>query len=219
MDENVLREQICEIGRRMYERRMVASNDGNISVRLGENEFLCTPTGISKGYMTPDCLCRTDSNGELIEKCVKYRPSSEMKMHMRVYALCPEVKAVVHAHPVFATCFAAAGIPLDEPVISEAVVSLGEVPVAPYGTPSTIEIPDSIEPFIRGHEALLLSNHGALTWDEDLLTAYMKMESVEFYAEIMYRVKQIGGAKTITPENVDKLRRMHESLCSRDIKS
>ena len=146
LNEKDIREQICDIGRRIYNRNMVAANDGNISVKLGDHEFLCTPTGVSKGFMTPDFICKVDENGNVIAANDGFRPSSEIKMHMRVYAKRPDVGAVVHAHPNFATSFAIAGQPLCLPIMPEAVITLGCVPLAPYGTPSTPEIPDSIEP-------------------------------------------------------------------------
>lgn len=214
MDERELnlRNQICEIGRRMYERRMVAANDGNISVRLNEREILCTPTLISKGYMTPDCICKIDNEGNVVEENAKYRPSSEMKMHLRVYNLRKDVNAVVHAHPTFSTCFAVARKPLAEPIIAEAIVSLGYVPVAPYATPSTKEVPDSIEPYLNDFEAVLLANHGVLTWSDELEKAYMRMESVEFYAELIYRTRSMGDAVKFTREEIEKLYKVREGM-------
>lgn len=205
MDEQIIRKQICDIGRRMYERRMVAANDGNISVKLNDNEFLCTPTGVSKGFMTPESICRIDRDGRLIESASGYRPSSEMKMHMRVYEKRSDVGAVVHAHPPYATTFAVAGMALDAPILSEAVVSLGAVPVAEYGTPSTSEIPDNIEKYLPYYDTLLLEHHGALTWGVDLDTAYMRMESVEFYAELIYRAKTLGGIREFDEAEIKKL--------------
>ena len=204
--ETEIRKQICEIGKRIYDRKMVAANDGNISVKLSDNEFLCTPTGVSKGFMTPECICRVDSNGNLLEECEGYRPSSEMKMHMRVYKLRPDVGSVVHAHPVFATTFAVCHIPLTQPITAESVMFLGSVPIAPYGTPSTSEIPDSIEPLLKDHDQLLLANHGALTYGPDLLSAYYKMESVEFYAELLYRTRQMGGPVELDEASLQKIR-------------
>lgn len=212
--EESLRREICEIGRRMYDRRMVAANDGNISVRLSDNEFLCTPTGVSKGYMTPEMLCLIDSTGKLIEdrRTSDFRPSSEVKMHLKVYENCPQVNAVVHAHPAFATTFAVARIPLDRPLTAEAVVSLGTIPVAEYATPSTKEVPESIVPFLKDYEAVLLANHGALTWGRNLLDTYHLMESVEFYAEMTYRVLSIGGGVELSPEEVDKLKEVRRKV-------
>ena len=200
-----IREQICEIGKRIYDRNMVASNDGNISVRISENEFLCTPTGVSKGFMTPECICKIDGSGNLIEENEGYRPSSEIKMHLRVYEKRPDVKAVVHTHSKYATCFAINGMPLNRPVTSEAVVMLGCVPLAPFALPSTEEVPDSIEPYLNDFDAVLLENHGALTWGEDLLGAYMKTESLEYYAELLYKAQILGTPREFSKEQVDKL--------------
>lgn len=204
-NEFEIRQEMCEIGRRVYERGMVASNDGNFSVRLSENEFLCTPTGVSKGFMTPECICRIDGEGKLLEASGSFRPSSEMKMHLRVYKERPDVEAVVHAHPPYATTFAAAGIPLDRPVLSEAILTLGEVPVAAYGTPSTKEVPDAVAEYLPYYDAMLLANHGALTYGESLINAYHKMESVEFYARILYQTRLLGGAKELTKDQVEDI--------------
>ncbi len=204
-NEYEVKQRICEIGKRIYNRNMVAANDGNISVKLNEEEFLCTPTGVSKGFMTPEYICKVDAQGNLIEANDGFRPSSEIKMHMRVYEKRPDVGAVVHAHPVFATSFAIAGIPLKQPIMPEAVITLGWVPIAPYGTPSTEEIPDAVEPFLDNFDAVLLENHGALTWSTDLIAAYMKMESVEFYAELLYRSRMLGGPKEFNQDQIEKL--------------
>ena len=199
------RQLICEIGRRMYERRMVAANDGNISVRLGENEILCTPTGVSKGFMKPEQMCKVDLSGNVIGESEGLKPSSEIRMHLRVYQRRPDVGAVVHAHPIFATSTAGMGRGLEEPIMPEVIVNFGKVPLAPYGTPSTVEIPDSIEPYLAEYEAVLLESHGALTWAGDLVSAYMKIESVEFYAELLYRTTQLGGPRLLSPERLEKL--------------
>lgn len=197
--------EMCEIGKRVYERGMVAANDGNFSVKLNDHEFLCTPTGVSKGFMTPEYICRIDSEGKLLEANGDFKPSSEMKMHLRVYKDRPDVQAVVHAHPPYATTFAAARIPLEQPVLSEAVLSLGRVPVAAYGTPSTREVPDAVAEYLPYCDAMLLANHGALTYGDSLIGAYHKMESVEFYARILYQVKLLGGAKELTKEQVEDI--------------
>ncbi len=207
IDEKTAREEICEIGRRMYARKMVAANDGNLSVRLDENRILCTPTGVSKGFMTPESLCLVDKDGNVLAESKDARPSSEIRMHLRVYAKRPDVNAVVHAHPIFATSFAVAGIALDKPILSEAVVALGSVPVVEYGTPSTAEIPDHLEKYLPDYEAVLLEHHGALTWGPDLTDAYFRMESVECYAEILYRTRMMDGQREFDEE---QLRRLYE---------
>lgn len=203
--EYEIKQEMCEIGRRVYERGMVAANDGNFSVKLNDNEFLCTPTGVSKGFMTPEYICKIDAEGKLLEANGNFRPSSEMKMHMRVYKERPDVQAVVHAHPPYATTFAAARIPLEQPVLSEAVLTLGRVPVAAYGTPSTQEVPDAVAEYLPYYDAMLLANHGALTYGDSLLNAYHKMESVEFYARLLYQVKMLGGAKELTEKQVEDI--------------
>ena len=175
-NEYEIKKEMCEIGRRVYNRGMVAANDGNFSVKLNDNEFLCTPTGVSKGFMTPDYICKVDAEGNVLQANKGFRPSSEIKMHMRVYKERPDVKSVVHAHPLYATTFAIAGIPLTQPIMPEAVIALGCVPIAKYGTPSTVEIPDAVSEHLQYFDAVLLENHGALTYSDSLLNAYHKME-------------------------------------------
>lgn len=205
VSEFEIKKQICDIGKRIYNRNMVAANDGNISVKLNENEFLCTPTGVSKGFMTPEYICKVDAQGNVIQANAGFKPSSEIKMHMRVYAKRPDVNAVVHAHPTYATSFAIAGIPLTQPIMPEAVIALGCVPIAEYGTPSTNEIPDAVEKYLPYYDAVLLESHGALTYSDSLLAAYHKMESVEFYAELLFKSRLLGGPKEFTPAQVEKL--------------
>lgn len=207
-----IKEEMCEIGRRVYNRGMVAANDGNFSVKLSDNEFLCTPTGVSKGFMTPEYICKVDDKGNVLEANEGFRPSSEVKMHMRVYKERPDVKAVVHAHPMYATTFAIAGIPLMEPIMPEAVIALGGVPLAKYGTPSTMEIPDSIMPYLQQYDAVLLENHGALTYSDTLLNAYHKMESLEFYARLMYQSKMIGGPQILDEKRVEELYEIRRNM-------
>ena len=205
VSEYEIKKEICEIGKRIYNRGMVAANDGNISVKLNDNEFLCTPTGVSKGFMTPEYICKVDADGNVIQANGNFKPSSEIKMHMRVYKQRPDVKSVVHAHPTFATSFAIAGIPLTQPIMPEAVIALGCVPIAEYGTPSTEEIPDAVEKYLQYYDAVLLANHGALAYSDSLLAAYHKMESLEFYAELLYKARMLGGPKELSEEQVQRL--------------
>ena len=205
MSEYEIKKQICDIGKRIYDRRMVAANDGNISVKISDNEFLCTPTGVSKGFMTPEYICKIDGDGNVLQANKGFKPSSEIKMHLRVYKHRPDVQAVVHAHPIYAASFAIAGIPLTQPIMPEAVIALGCDPIAEYGTPSTTEIPDAVEKYLPYYDAVLLENHGALTFSNSLLAAYHKMESVEFYAELLFLSKQLGGPKEFTKEQIKKL--------------
>ncbi len=205
VNEYEIKKQICDIGKRIYDRGMVAANDGNISVKLNDNEFLCTPTGVSKGFMTPEYICKVDRDGKVIQANKSFKPSSEIKMHMRVYTERPEVNSVVHAHPMYATGFAIAGIPLTQPIMPEAVIALGCVPIAEYGTPSTEEIPDAVSKYLQSFDAVLLENHGALAFSDSLLNAYHKMESVEFYAQLLYISQQLGGPKELSESQVQRL--------------
>ena len=205
VSEFEVKKQICDIGKRIYNRNMVAANDGNISVKLNDNEFLCTPTGVSKGFMTPEYICKVDADGNVLQANGNFLPSSEIKMHMRVYKHRPDVNAVVHAHPTYATSFAIAGIPLTQPIMPEAVIALGCVPIAEYGTPSTDEIPDAVEKYLPYYDAVLLESHGALTFSDSLLAAYHKMESVEFYAELLFKSRLLGGPKEFSEERVQQL--------------
>ena len=174
---------IIDIGRRMYERGYVSSNDGNITVKTGENRLWVTPSGVSKGYMAEDTLICTDLGGNILSGDGK--PSSELKMHLRIYRENPGAGAVVHAHPIAATSFAIARIPLNAAIMTESVLGLGVVPVAPYATTGTDAVADSVAPYCRDYNGLLLANHGALTWGKDALQAYYRMESLECYARIM----------------------------------
>lgn len=182
---------IIEIGKRMYDKGFVAANDGNITCKVGPNALWTTPTGVSKGFMTQDTLIKVDLNGKVL--LGRHKPSSELKMHLRVYKENPEVRAVTHAHPPVATAFAIAGISLDAGILPEAVVQLGTVPVAKYATPGTQEVPDSIAPFVNTHNGVLLANHGALTWGKDLLESYYRLESMEYYANIIMVTGNIIG--------------------------
>ena len=204
-NEYEIKKEMCEIGKRVYNRGMVAANDGNFSVKLNDNEFLCTPTGVSKGFMTPEYICKVDAEGNVLQANKGFRPSSEIKMHMRVYKERPDVNSVVHAHPLYATTFAICGIPLTQPIMPEAVIALGCVPIAKYGTPSTMEIPDAVSEHLQYFDAVLLENHGALAYSDSLLSAYHKMESLEFYAQLLYQSKMLGEPQEFNKEQMDKL--------------
>ncbi len=202
---------IIEVGKRMYIRGFVASNDGNISIKTGPNALWTTPTGVSKGYMTPDMLVKVDMNGKVLYGNKK--PSSELKMHLRVYNENPEVMAVTHAHPPVATSFAIAGLNLDRAILPEAVVNLGSVPIAPYATPGSKGVPDSIAPFCRSHNAVLLANHGALSWGKDVFEAYYRLESLEYYATVMmYTGNILGKANELSCNQVSELMQIRQNL-------
>ena len=173
-----IREQICDVCQKMWQLGWVAANDGNVSVLLPDGNFLVTPTGISKSFITPEKLVIIDKDMNVVEAEGNYKPSSEIKMHMRCYAERDDVGAVVHAHPPTATGFAVAGKSLDEYSMIETVIATGSIPLTPYGTPSTNEVPEAIAPYLAEHDVLLLQNHGALTVGCDLITAYYRMEDL-----------------------------------------
>ncbi|MBI4478091.1 MAG: class II aldolase/adducin family protein [Acidobacteria bacterium] len=201
--ETELRADIVEVGRRLHAREYIASNDGNISVRLDAERLLTTPRGVSKGFMTPDMLVVTDMNGRRISG--DRDPSSEILMHLAVYENRPDVKAVVHAHPPVATGFAVAGIPLDRAVLAEVITTLGSIPIADYGTPSTMELADAVRKYIRAHDGLLLANHGALTAAGDVMAAYYKMETIEHFARISLVARVLGGERLLSRQEVERL--------------
>jgi L-fuculose-phosphate aldolase len=205
INEKEAREIICEIGRRVYDREFVAGNDGNISARIGPNEIVATPTGVSKGFMTPAMLVKLDLDGKVLSDG-GIPPSSEVKMHLRVFRECPDVGGVVHTHPPIATAYASAGLPLEEAILPEGVIFLGNVPCADFALPGTEEVPDSVAPFCEGYNAVLLGNHGALTWGANLMEAFFRAETLEHYAKIhMYTRYILKSDKTISPQDVQRL--------------
>ena len=201
--EEQVRADIVEVGRRLHERAYVASNDGNISVRLSDDRLLTTPKSVSKGFMTPDMMVTTDLEGRKIAG--EREPSSELLMHLAVYQNRPDVHAVVHAHPPASTGFAVAGIPLDRAILAEVVTTLGSIPIAAYGTPSTPELADAVRKFIKAHDGLLLANHGALTVAPELFAAYYKMETIEHFARISLVARLLGGERMLSREEVMRL--------------
>lgn len=202
---------LVDIGRRIYEKGFVAANDGNISCKVDPNIIWITPTGVSKGFMTSDMMIKMDLDGKIIAG--KLKPSSEFKMHLRVYKENPEVMAVTHAHPPIATSFAIAGISLDKAILPEAVVQLGSVPVAPYATPGSQCVPDSIAPYCKTYNGVLLANHGALSWGKDIYEAYYRMESIEYYASVlMYTGYIIGKQNELSPSLVEELLEIRSNL-------
>jgi L-fuculose-phosphate aldolase len=205
--ESTLRADIVEVGRRMYARGYTASNDGNISVRLGGDRLLMTPRSVCKGFMTPDMMCVTDLDGLKLQG--DRDPSSEM--HLEVYRQRPEVQAVVHAHPPTATGFAVAGIPLDRAVLAEVLTTLGSIPIADYATPSTSELPDAVRRYIKAHDGMLLANHGALTVGGDAYSAYFKMETIEHFAKISLVARLLGREHLISREEVNRLQQLRGS--------
>jgi L-fuculose-phosphate aldolase len=203
-------EAIVHVGRRMYERGYVAANDGNVSVRLSDARLLVTPTGMSKGFLSRSDLVVTDMQGERVSG--KRDPTSEIKMHLKAYELRPDIGAVVHAHPPYATAFAVVGIPLSECVLPEVILSIGSVPLAHYGTPSTEEVPQSIESVVTKSDAFLLRNHGVMTVGDSVLNTYHKLETVEHFAEITFIARHLGSVSGLAHEDVQKLMELRAGL-------
>lgn len=201
--KSTARISLVRFGKMLHRQGFVSGTDGNLSVRLDQDRVLVTPTGMSKALMKPEHMVVVSLDGKKLTG--KLCPSSELPMHLAIYKLRPDVTAVVHAHPCYATGFASAGIALDEPLCSEVVISLGKVPLAAYANPGTQEVCEVLAPLIGEHDAILMSNHGVVTYGEDLLTAYLKMESVEHFARIVVVAKQLGHPRLLSAERVEYL--------------
>ena len=201
--EEQIRADIVEAGRRLYARGYIASNDGNISARLDDRRLVTTPKGISKGFMTPDMLVIVDYDGKKLAG--DRDASSELPMHLEIYRNRPDVHGVVHAHPPLATGFAVAGIPLTRAVLAEVITTLGSIPIAAYGTPSTAELPDAVRKYIKAHDGMLLANHGAVTCGPSVMAAYYKMETIEHFAKISLVARLLGREHLISREEVERL--------------
>ena len=201
--EEQARADIVEVGRRLWQRGYVASNDGNISVRLDDHRLITTPKNVSKGFMTPDMMVITDLDGKKIAG--ERDPSSELKMHLEVYRNRADARAVVHAHPPTATGFAVAGIPLDRAVLAEVITTLGSIPIAEYATPSTEELPAAVRKYVKAHDGLLLANHGALALAGDVMSAYYRMETIEHFAKISLVARTLGREQLLSREEVERL--------------
>jgi len=203
LSEKQHREEIVRFGKLLHQKGYVAATDGNLSVRLEKNTVLATPTGMSKGMMEPEDLVLVDVNGRKLDG--QRSPSTEIGMHLLIYRLRPDVHGVVHAHPTTATGYAAAGIPLNKALVSEVVLSLGSIPLARYGTPGTQELTEALDPLISDHDAILMANHGVVTYGDTLLHAYMKMETVEHFAKIALVTHLLGQQQPLSDEAVEKL--------------
>jgi L-fuculose-phosphate aldolase len=207
--EEQIRADIVEAGRRMYSRGYVASNDGNISARLDGTRLMTTPKSVSKGFMTPDMMVVVDYDGKKVSG--DRDASSELPMHLEIYRNRPDVNAVVHAHPPIATGFAVAGIPLTRAVLAEVITTLGSIPIAEYGTPSTAELPEAVRKYIKAHDGMLLANHGAVTCGPSVLAAYYKMETIEHFAKISLVARLLGREHLISREEVERLQSLRGS--------
>jgi L-fuculose-phosphate aldolase len=205
-----LKETICEVGRRLYAKGFAAANDGNISIRLGDNRFLCTPTGVSKGFLKPDDLCVVDINGNQISGTKKR--TSEILLHLTVYKERSDIAGVVHCHPPHATAFAVAREPIPKCVLPEVEVFLGEVPIAQYATPGTQNFADTILPYIKDSNTILLANHGTIAFAKDLMTAYFNTEIIDAYCKILILAHQLGPIHYMGEKHVGELMQFKKRL-------
>ncbi|MFM7316418.1 MAG: class II aldolase/adducin family protein [bacterium] len=211
-----LREEMCEIGRRVYNKGFAAANDGNISFRLDENRVLCTPTRVSKGFMKPDDLCIVDLDGKQVSG--KKKRSSEILLHLTIMKTRPDVRSVVHCHPPHATAFAVAHEPIPKCTMPEFEVFLGEVAIAPYETPGTQTFADTIIPYIKDTDTVLLANHGTVTAGSDLMDAYFKTEIIDAYCRILILTKQLGRVEYYSDAKAAELIKIKPALGIRDVR-
>src|SRR6266850_6900818 len=208
MDEQTARREICRVGQLLYERSYVVSSDGNVSVRLDDGRIVATPTMTCKGRMTEDCLAVADATGKPL---TERKPSSELAMHLLIYRERADVKAVCHAHPPHGTAFAVAGLAIDQPILSEVILTLGCVPLAEYGTPSTDELTDAMRPLVKHHNALLMANHGAVAYGSDLWQSFDRLETLEHTAKIAILSRVLGGSRNLSPDAIEKLINVREA--------
>ncbi len=208
MDEQTARREIVRVGKLMYERSYVVSSDGNVSIRLDDGRIVATPTMTCKGRMTEESLAVTDMNGKALSD---KKASSELAMHILIYQERPEVRAVCHAHPPHGTAFAVAGLAIDQPILSEVILTLGCVPLAAYGTPSTDELTEAMRPLVKHHNALLMANHGAVAYGEDLWQAFDRLETLEHTAKIAILSRALGGSKNLSSDAIEKLINVREA--------
>ncbi|MDR3615701.1 MAG: class II aldolase/adducin family protein [Candidatus Obscuribacterales bacterium] len=202
IDDSKSRSELIEIARLCYEKGYICGLEGNFSVRLADDLVLTTPRGSCKGRLNESDLVLTDMSGEPVSGG---QPSTELKMHLMVYRHRPDIKAVVHAHPVTALGLTVAGVSLAAPILPEIICSIGNIPTAPYATPSTDEIPNSIVPFLKDHDAMMLDHHGALVYGSDLYDAFYKLETVEHFAQTLVVAYQVGRPIELTSAQVSRL--------------
>jgi L-fuculose-phosphate aldolase len=204
---------MCDIGRRIWQRGYCAGNEGNHSIRLGEDRVLCTPTGVSKGFLNPEMICLVDMDGQQIDKQSAYRPTSEMRVHLAIYRQRSDVHAVVHSHPPHATAFAIAGMPIPEGIYPEAEIFLGRVPLSPFAMPSKAALADSLLPLIAvDTNTILMGNHGAVCFDAELTEAYYKLEILDNYCRILLLAIPLGGLRRLDAMQMRELLEVKSSF-------
>ncbi len=205
-----LRREIVEVCRKLQEGGLIAASDGNVSCRTGSDCILITPGGVSKGEIQAGEIAKTAMDGTLLEGPLA--PSSEIRMHLLVYGMRPDVSAIVHAHPPIATAFTVAGFAFDSKILPEVWMMLGEVPLAPYATPATEEVPRSIEPYVAGSRAILLKRHGAVTFGRDLARAWMCMDKLEHCAKTLLYASMLEGRKPGLAMSEEEIARLGAGL-------
>jgi L-fuculose-phosphate aldolase len=216
MNEYKLKEQICEIGRRVYAKGFAAANDGNITVRLNEREFLCTPTMVSKGFLKPEDICKVDIEGKQLAGTRKR--TSEVLLHLAIYKQRPDVGAAVHCHPPHATAFAVAHEPIPKCILPEVEVFLGEVPIAVYETPGGQKFADTVTPFAKDCNTILLANHGTITFGPDLEKAYWNTEIIDAYCRILILSRMLGRVNYFTETQTRELLALKKRLGYDDVR-
>ena len=201
--EQQLREDVVQVGRWMFEKGWIAANDGNVTIRLDDDRILATPTGVSKGMLHPGDLLLCNLRGEKI--CGDRECTTEMAMHLTIYGMRPDIRSVVHAHPPVATGFAVAGRALNLALLPEVILCLGSVPLADYGLPGTPALTEGMLPYIPKYDALLMANHGVVSYAEDVIQAFHRMETVEHFARIALVAELLGGPKVLPKAEIQKL--------------
>jgi L-fuculose-phosphate aldolase len=201
--EREYRQDIVEIGRLVYQKGWVAANDGNITVRLDADRILATPTGVSKGMMHPDDLIIVDMQGNKISG--RKECTSEITMHLTIYGMRPDIQSVLHAHPPVATGFATAGRPLNLALLPEVIIGLGCVPLADYGLPGTPALTEPLKPYIPKYDAIMMGNHGAVCYGEDVYKAFFRMETVEHFAQVSLVGELLGKQNLLSSRDVESL--------------
>ena len=209
-DEQELKRQLCEYGRRAYDKGLVAANDGNLSVRLDENQVLCTPTLQCKGFLKPEDICTVDLDGKHIAG--KKRPTSEIRLHLEVYRRRSDVYSVIHTHPPHVTAFAVCGKPIPSGILAEPEIFLGEVPTAEYATPGSDEFAKTIVPFVEETNTIVLANHGMVSYEGDLERAFWLTEILEAYCRTLILAKSIGEPKRLSESEQMELKRLRREF-------
>jgi L-fuculose-phosphate aldolase len=203
VSEHKIKQEICEIGRRLYAKGFAAANDGNITYRLNDKEILCTPTMVSKGFLKPEDICKVDYEGKQLAGVRKR--TSEVLLHLAVYKNRPDINAVVHCHPPYATAFAVAHEAIPKCVLPEVEVFLGEVPIAKYATPGDQRLPNTIVPYVKDCNTILLANHGTVSWGTSVELAYFNTEIIDAYCKILLLAKQLGRVNYFSEEHTAEL--------------